>query len=138
VRALQSGVIATGLRLCARHERVASPGGGHTFVVAFASAMTATFASEAAKPAVVINLRLVYLARLREALGRDEERLALAGPPGDVAALLATLRTRGGAFAHELAPGRAFRVAVNHAMAHASTRLQDGDEVALLPPVTGG
>jgi molybdopterin synthase sulfur carrier subunit len=98
--------------------------------------MTATLLPAAANPAVAINLRLVYLARLREALGRDEEDLALDG--SDVAALLEQLRARGGAFAQELAPGRAFRVAVNHAMAQSTTPLHDGDEVALFPPVTGG
>lgn len=88
-------------------------------------------------PPVVV--RLVYLARLREALGSAGEALPLpegAQPTVDV--VLAALRSRGGAFAHELAPGRAVRVAVNHAMAKPGDAVRDGDEVALLPPVTGG
>jgi molybdopterin synthase sulfur carrier subunit len=52
--------------------------------------------------------------------------------------VLATLRARGGAWAQELAPGRAVRVAVNHDLAAGEIPLRDGDEVALLPPVTGG
>jgi molybdopterin synthase sulfur carrier subunit len=84
-----------------------------------------------------IRVRLVYLARLREALGTSDETLLLAGAP-TVADVVAALRARGGAFARELAPGRAFRVAVNHALAVSEAALRDGDEVAFLPPVTGG
>jgi molybdopterin synthase sulfur carrier subunit len=89
-----------------------------------------------ASPVVV---RLVYLARLREALGGANETLALpAGAPATVTAVLDALRSRGGAFAAELAPGRAVRIAINHEMAKPGDALRDGDEVALFPPVTGG
>lgn len=50
----------------------------------------------------------------------------------------ATLAARGGAWAHELAAGRAFRAAVNQDIAGADTPVKDGDEVAFFPPVTGG
>jgi molybdopterin synthase sulfur carrier subunit len=85
-----------------------------------------------------VRVRVVYLARLREALGRTEETLALPQGPCVVRAVLEQLRARGGPFAIELAAGRAFRVAVNYVMAHDDTPLREGDEVALLPPVTGG
>lgn len=84
-----------------------------------------------------VTVRLVYLARLRESLGCANERVALSNG-ATVAKLLDDLRSRGGAYAAELAPGRAYRVAVNQALAAATTTLQEGDEVALLPPVTGG
>ena len=83
-------------------------------------------------------VHLVYLARLRDRLGTSGERVALPGEVANVAALLAWLRDRGGAWSSELAPGRAVRVAVNHAMAQADTPVRTGDEVALFPPVTGG
>jgi sulfur-carrier protein len=84
-------------------------------------------------------MKVVYLARLREAFGRAEERLALAEADGvTVADVIAQLRARGGVWAAELAAGRAFRVAVNHTMASPDTTVHAGDEVALLPPVTGG
>jgi len=91
----------------------------------------------AAVPAAV-RVRMVYLARLREALGAAGESLSLPQASPTVREVLDQLRARGGAFASELAPGCAFRVAVNHVMASADTRVHDGDEVALLPPVTGG
>jgi molybdopterin synthase sulfur carrier subunit len=79
----------------------------------------------------------VYLARLREAFGRGNERLAVASG-ATVRDALEVLRARGEPFAGELAQGRAVRVAVNHDIATADRVLRDGDEVALLPPVTGG
>jgi len=81
---------------------------------------------------------LVYLARLREVFGTPSEEIQ--APPGvtDVATLRAWLASRGGAWAEELAPGRAVRVAVNHCVAQPETPLRPGDEVALFPPVTGG
>lgn len=90
-------------------------------------------------PAVVagVTFDLVYLARLREAFGRGNESLTMAGDP-TVADVLHALVARGGAFAHELAPGRAVRVAVNHEVVSPVHPVRDGDEVALLPPVTGG
>ncbi len=83
-------------------------------------------------------VQLVYLARLRDAFGSSGERVELPDGIASVSALLQWLRTRGGAWALELAPGRAVRVAVNHDIARAETPLKAGDEVALFPPVTGG
>lgn len=86
-----------------------------------------------------VTVRVVYLARLREAFATAGESLAVpTGSAATVAGMLDALRQRGGPFAAELAPGRAIRVAINHAMAQPSDALRDGDEVALFPPVTGG
>lgn len=83
------------------------------------------------------TVRLVVLARLREALGCAQEDLPLAAPTS-VAELVEALRARGGAWATELAPGRVVRIAVNHDLATGATPVRPGDEVALFPPVTGG
>ncbi len=91
----------------------------------------------ATTPAVT-TIRLVYLARLREAFGRSDEDMALTAGAPSVGAVLALLRARGGVWAAELAPGRAVRVAVNHTVAATDAALRNGDEMALLPPVTGG
>jgi sulfur-carrier protein len=83
-------------------------------------------------------IRLVYLARLRDSLGIASESV---DPPADVATvtgLLGWLAQRGGAWARELAPGRAVRIAVNHDLVQHDTPIHSGDEVALFPPVTGG
>jgi sulfur-carrier protein len=84
------------------------------------------------------TLKLVYLARLREAFGTAGEDIV--PPPGvtTVAALRTWLAARGGAWANELAAGRAVRIAVNHDVARPETPVRPGDEIALFPPVTGG
>ncbi|MFO1283848.1 MAG: MoaD/ThiS family protein [Burkholderiales bacterium] len=82
-------------------------------------------------------VRLVYLARLREAFGTGGEAYPI-GAPVDVATIVDDLRARGGAFARELAAGRAYKVAVNHEIAGPRSVVGPGDEVAFLPPVTGG
>ena len=84
------------------------------------------------------TLCLVYLARLREAFGAASERVELPSGIDSVAALRTWLAARGGVWAAELAPGRAVRIAVNHAVAQPDTPVRAGDEVALFPPVTGG
>jgi molybdopterin synthase sulfur carrier subunit len=80
----------------------------------------------------------MYFARLREALGVSSEQIDLPPEVQDVSGLLLLLRSRGGAWAAELAEGRAFRVAVNQDMADGATVIRDGDEIAIFPPVTGG
>ena len=85
-----------------------------------------------------LMVNVVYLARLREAFGSAGEPLQLATATATVNDVLTALASRGGAFATELAAGRAVRVAVNHTLVSREARVQQGDEVALLPPVTGG
>jgi molybdopterin synthase sulfur carrier subunit len=92
----------------------------------------------ASKTTIGVTFEVVYLARLREAFGAASEKVTLSAEASDVAGLLAALRGRGGAWAAELAPQRAVRVAINHAVALPATAIHDGDEVALFPPVTGG
>jgi molybdopterin synthase sulfur carrier subunit len=85
-----------------------------------------------------VAVDLVYLARLREAFGMTTERVELPSGVATVGDLRALLVARGGVWALELAPARAIRVAVNHALAEPGAPLRTGDEVALFPPVTGG
>lgn len=84
-----------------------------------------------------MNIRLLYFARLREVFGLGQESLELPSP-ATLADLLEALRGRGGIWAQELAAGRAFRLAVNQDIAGQEATLQEGDEVAIFPPVTGG
>lgn len=91
-------------------------------------------------PATIVTVKLVYLARLREAFGIAGETVDVGaeGERASVADVLAALVARGGAWASELASGRAIRVAVNHVMVARDAPVRSGDEVAILPPVTGG
>ena len=74
-------------------------------------------------------IRLRTFARYRERLGFAELDLALPEPP-TLAALLADPRLAG-------LPAAAL-VAVNQAFVSREAALRDGDEVALMPPVSGG
>lgn len=85
-----------------------------------------------------MKIRLLYFARFREAFGRAEEEIDLPTHVHVVGDLTHWLRNRGGAYAIELAEGRAYRVAVDQEMAAAQTRLHENAEVAVFPPVTGG
>ncbi|HET8730187.1 MAG TPA: molybdopterin converting factor subunit 1 [Moraxellaceae bacterium] len=82
-------------------------------------------------------ITILYFARFRERLGQDREALALPAP-ATVQALLDVLVARGGPWAEQLGGGRGVLVAVNQQMASREAALDDGDEVAIFPPVTGG
>jgi molybdopterin synthase sulfur carrier subunit len=79
-------------------------------------------------------IELLYFASLRETLGSSGEQLDTA--PATVSDLLEALKARGEPWSEALS-GKVL-VAVNHEMALPDTRLADGDEVGLFPPVTGG
>ena len=81
---------------------------------------------------------VLYFARLREALGQGSEQIALPASVRDLEGLRAMLVARGGAWEQELAPGKPVRAAVNQAIAIGDAPINDGDEVAFFPPVTGG
>ncbi len=81
-----------------------------------------------------IALRVRAFALLRDALGTGDLKWTL--PAGaTVADLLASLSA---AYPDAGLPDRRFTVAVNRAYAAPDQRLRDGDEVALIPPVSGG
>jgi molybdopterin synthase sulfur carrier subunit len=79
-----------------------------------------------------------YFARLREALGRESERIELPAGVTDLSALRTFLCARGDAWARELSTERRVLAAVRQEMAGPETPVEDGDEVAFFPPVTGG
>jgi len=89
-------------------------------------------------PATTGQVTVLYFARLREALGRDAEALALPADVSTAGALRDLLRARGGVWENELDAAKPVRIAVNQSMANVNTAIGAGDEIAFFPPVTGG
>jgi molybdopterin synthase sulfur carrier subunit len=85
-----------------------------------------------------MQIELRFFASVREALNVSDERVELPPQVVTVGEVRAWLRLRGSVWAEALAEGRALRMACNHEMTDASTRLTPGCEVAFFPPVTGG
>src|SRR5258707_549828 len=83
-----------------------------------------------------MRLSVLYFAVLKDVFGREREELELSAG-ATVGALVEQLRGRGGAVAAERL-WDSIAVAVNQEYARLDVVLQDGDEVALLPPVSGG
>jgi molybdopterin synthase sulfur carrier subunit len=83
-----------------------------------------------------MSIRILYFAALRETLGCSEERLdAVSGET--LAALRQRLAERGGDWL-ALTTMKNLKAAINQTMASAEAPIQEGDEVAFFPPVTGG
>ncbi len=81
---------------------------------------------------------ILYFARLRESLGLAREQLDVSEDIHSIADLLAHLRIRGEPWSTTLGEGESVLAAVNQELARLDTRIKDGDEIALFPPVTGG
>lgn len=84
-----------------------------------------------------MNIKILFFAGLREALGTGSEALALPAGIATVGALRDHLAARGEAWT-ALATTKNLRAAVNQQMVGAEAAVKPGDEVAFFPPVTGG
>ena len=83
-------------------------------------------------------MKVLYFAWVRSKIGLAEESVSLPQGVESVEQFLLWLKGRGPGFADALKDTNFIRVAVNQEFATADVRLNDSDEVALFPPVTGG
>lgn len=81
-------------------------------------------------------IRICYFARLAEELDCRGEEME-AAPGTTVRNIIDTLNTRGEPWNSTLSNGKVL-AAVNQTMCSLDQAVEDGDEVALFPPVTGG
>jgi molybdopterin synthase sulfur carrier subunit len=83
-------------------------------------------------------MKVLYFAWVRHKIGLGEEKIALPAQVRSIADLVEFLRARGAGYAEAFAePGR-LRAAINQEHVPFDAPLDDGDEVAFFPPVTGG
>jgi molybdopterin synthase sulfur carrier subunit len=83
-------------------------------------------------------VRILYFAWLRARIGCAEEEVVLPADIRDVAGMLDWLQARGPRHAEALRDLSVVRVAVNQDYVGREHPLDDRDEVAIFPPVTGG
>jgi len=82
-------------------------------------------------------IKILYFARLRDTLNCGEEQLEYSSAINTAEKLLHILKSRGAPWQDALENVQLL-ISVNQTMASLDTSIQDSDEVAFFPPVTGG
>ncbi|HJM70834.1 MAG TPA: MoaD/ThiS family protein [Gammaproteobacteria bacterium] len=79
-----------------------------------------------------LQIRVIYFAKLRDLIGLDEEIFSMeeGDSPSDV---LASINKK-----HEIDVGANFKIAVNDEFSQWDIKLNNGDRLVFIPPVTGG
>ncbi|KAB2717415.1 molybdopterin converting factor subunit 1 [Brucella intermedia] len=83
-------------------------------------------------------VKLVYFAWVREKIGKGEETIELLSPKTTVGDLIGHLKSLGPEYDAALEHEHVIRAAINQEHAEHDELVNDGDEVALFPPMTGG
>lgn len=81
---------------------------------------------------------VLYFASLREQLSTEKEQIEQVQDVSTVASLKALLIARGGVWKEAFEGSIPLLVSINQQMATDDAAIQDGDEIAFFPPVTGG
>ena len=79
-----------------------------------------------------LQIRVIYFAKLRDLIGLEEEILSIkeGDDPSDV---LASINKK-----HKIDIGANFKIAVNDEFSRWDIKLNNGDRLVFIPPVTGG
>lgn len=83
-------------------------------------------------------MNVLYFAWLRQKIGKGQETLTLPADVSTVGSLIDWLKQQSPGHADAFENAKYVRAAVNHEFATLDTAVQQGDEVAFFPPVTGG
>jgi molybdopterin synthase sulfur carrier subunit len=85
-----------------------------------------------------MNIKILYFARLKEAVNYSTEDIDLPADVATVTALKNYLAKRGETWADLFNGKQVIRAAINHQLVDNLAIIKAGDEVAFFPPVTGG
>ena len=85
-----------------------------------------------------MNIKVLYFARLKEAVNYSTEEIDVPADVLNVTALKNFLSQRGETWADLFNGKQVVRAAINHALVDDLAAINSGDEVAFFPPVTGG
>jgi len=85
-----------------------------------------------------MNIKILYFARIKEAVNYSTEEIALPMEISTIAALKDYLAQRGETWANLFNGKQLVRAAINHELVDNLATIKAGDEVAFFPPVTGG
>jgi len=83
-------------------------------------------------------ITVLYFARLKESLNYSTEEMALPEGVNTIAQLKTHLAARGETWATLFNGQQTIRAAINHTLVENDAKINNGDEVAFFPPVTGG
>jgi len=85
-----------------------------------------------------MNIKVLYFARIKESVNYSTEDLLLPADVSNINALKKYLASRGEVWADLFNGKQTIRAAINHELVDDMMAINDGDEVAFFPPVTGG
>tara|TARA_B100001123_G_scaffold72436_1_gene81278 strand:- start:281 stop:535 length:255 start_codon:yes stop_codon:yes gene_type:complete len=83
-------------------------------------------------------MQLRYFGWVRSRIGISKEEISLPTHIDSVALLIEFLKNRGDGYLQAFEEVENIRAAVNQEIAPHETKIFEGDEVALFPPMTGG
>ncbi|MBL4607188.1 MAG: molybdopterin converting factor subunit 1 [Pseudomonadales bacterium] len=85
-----------------------------------------------------MKIKICYFAKIREQLGVSDELLVLPDGCDNLDGIFNHLRERGDPWQQVFSGDKKILRAVNHEVVSDNCTINDGDEVAFFPPVTGG
>ena len=83
-------------------------------------------------------MKFVYFAWVRERIGKETEDRDLPADLKTVEEVLAWLETQGDEYAHALGRREDLRIAVNMKVTDLDGSIENAEEIAIFPPMTGG
>jgi sulfur-carrier protein len=85
-----------------------------------------------------MKITILYFARIKEVVNYSSEDVVLPDGVETIVALKSWLSDRGATWQKLFQSAGVVRAAINHELVDDMATLEEGDEVAFFPPVTGG